>query len=800
MSFFEALKENENTNASESFSNSKDYILNKMHIDVPEGIFKSFIKELFYPVSIKNQNGFLISNIFSITNILNVPLPIVLRLVRSIKNESDPYLILEEDFMKICTCLYCSTFEEKIDYFFKICAVSNSDNIFKSDIIILFKHLNHNDIENIMELIEDFFDNGKDYLPKKQYLSQVMKNSDLVFLFFFTITNNKLFNEDLINFYDNNLIENIIHQTSIRKNLTSKTLNSQLNFKKFQLKKVTLKQSYNDFKVFNSEMTLKDDDNPYANNNTSIKRTTKNNNTYCPSSKLLNILNKTFHFNFSYPSNKETADINNNNNINFDLEEFGNCDDLEELSLFENQVVDSLKQILQKKSDVKKKDNKEKENEKTNTLIPTKKQSIKLTPPRTTKKSCDDVVLSDIQPRKYLDEPNQGISSFFAEKSCSVVIGNMKTSQFDKNNKIKEFDKIELKKYGEVKLYLNGDFLFIVVCPEPSQNTVFNCSPKKKLPKVPKIILLKNICFAVNLNQNTIIFKPCSHKKLEFVFPKKSAFNKFIQKLDKINPNNYLRYQLDYEVLELLSQEEPLSFYSVKNKLSNKILKQKTISKVSCQEKEFQFEKYVLHYLKLYPHKNIVHIIDIYETLDNIIIIFELQQSKNSVIDVHKFLYDLIEGINYLHSNGILHRNISIENIINDSENNNFKVSNFSISRTFFPSETFKDDLPFGIYTSPEIIEGKIYNNSCDLWSYGIICYCLIEGKFPFQEENKDTMIMNINEFLSKVLGKVTEFWKNQNKLYEKILAKTLIKSIFSRPSSEEIIKLFNDCKITTNN
>jgi hypothetical protein len=57
-------------------------------------------------------------------------------------------------------------------------------------------------------------------------------------------------------------------------------------------------------------MTLKDDDNPYANNNTSIKRTTKNNNTYCPSSKLLNILNKTFHFNFSYPSNKETADIN----------------------------------------------------------------------------------------------------------------------------------------------------------------------------------------------------------------------------------------------------------------------------------------------------------------------------------------------------------------------------------------------------------------------------------------------------------------------------------------------------------
>ena len=124
------------------------------------------------------------------------------------------------------------------------------------------------------------------------------------------------------------------------------------------------------------------------------------------------------------------------------------------------------------------------------------------------------------------------------------------------------------------------------------------------------------------------------------------------------------------------------------------------------------------------------------------------------------------------------------------------KISNFSLSRTFFPSETFKDDLPFDLYTSPEIIEGKLYNSSCDLWSYGIICYCLLVGKFPFKEENKDTMILNINEFLSSTLVKVTEFWKNKNKLYEKILTKTLIKSIFSRPSSEEIIKLFKDCSI----
>jgi serine/threonine protein kinase len=273
---------------------------------------------------------------------------------------------------------------------------------------------------------------------------------------------------------------------------------------------------------------------------------------------------------------------------------------------------------------------------------------------------------------------------------------------------------------------------------------------------------------------------------------KTTQFNKFIKKIDKINPNNYLRYQLEYEVIELLSEEEPLSFYSVKHKSSGSILKEKTISKLKYQENELGLEKYVLNYLKQHPHKNIVNIRDIYESVDNLHIIFEHQQKKSANIDIYTFLYDLLQGLHYLHSNGIVHRNISIENVIHDTQNGCcFKISNFSLSRTFFPSETFKDDLPFGVFSAPEVIEGKKYNSSCDIWSYGIVCFCILEGRIPFKEGKKDEMINNINDFLSKVLVKHIDDWKKRNKVYDKILSKTLIKSMFARPTTNDLLKMF---------
>jgi aurora kinase len=38
-------------------------------------------------------------------------------------------------------------------------------------------------------------------------------------------------------------------------------------------------------------------------------------------------------------------------------------------------------------------------------------------------------------------------------------------------------------------------------------------------------------------------------------------------------------------------------------------------------------------------------------------------------------------------------------------------------------------------YLSPEMVEGRIHNESVDVWSLGILLYELLCGKPPFEEE-----------------------------------------------------------------
>jgi len=42
-------------------------------------------------------------------------------------------------------------------------------------------------------------------------------------------------------------------------------------------------------------------------------------------------------------------------------------------------------------------------------------------------------------------------------------------------------------------------------------------------------------------------------------------------------------------------------------------------------------------------------------------------------------------------------------------------------------------------YLSPEALAGS-YTINCDLWSVGIITYCLLTGIFPYYAKNKEKM------------------------------------------------------------
>lgn len=47
-------------------------------------------------------------------------------------------------------------------------------------------------------------------------------------------------------------------------------------------------------------------------------------------------------------------------------------------------------------------------------------------------------------------------------------------------------------------------------------------------------------------------------------------------------------------------------------------------------------------------------------------------------------------------------------------------------------------------YISPEMLEGEVYTNLIDMWSFGVITFATLSGKMPFQDENKAKLFRKI--------------------------------------------------------
>jgi serine/threonine protein kinase len=98
----------------------------------------------------------------------------------------------------------------------------------------------------------------------------------------------------------------------------------------------------------------------------------------------------------------------------------------------------------------------------------------------------------------------------------------------------------------------------------------------------------------------------------------------------------------------------------------------------------------------------------------------------------------LVTGLNHVHKNGIVHRDMKPENILIDEKNNTLKIIDFGLSKIDTPGSKGPSMLvgtPF--YMAPEIFAEKgksdAYKAPVDMWSLGILMYVLVTGNPPFR-------------------------------------------------------------------
>ncbi|CAJ1423859.1 unnamed protein product [Effrenium voratum] len=111
----------------------------------------------------------------------------------------------------------------------------------------------------------------------------------------------------------------------------------------------------------------------------------------------------------------------------------------------------------------------------------------------------------------------------------------------------------------------------------------------------------------------------------------------------------------------------------------------------------------------------------------------------------------LLEGIGYMHSHHVLHRDLKLENIlIKDSSHSeeegcplhNIKIADFGLSKSQVRRASSKQVERMQLertmtavgtpdYVAPEVLDGT-YDERVDFWSFGVILYAILCGRMPF--------------------------------------------------------------------
>jgi len=114
--------------------------------------------------------------------------------------------------------------------------------------------------------------------------------------------------------------------------------------------------------------------------------------------------------------------------------------------------------------------------------------------------------------------------------------------------------------------------------------------------------------------------------------------------------------------------------------------------------------------------------------------------------DARKFMRQIVSALEYCHSLLIIHRDLKPENLLLD-EGYNIKISDFGLSNIMEPGKRFTTFCGSLHYACPEILRGEEYvGPGVDIWSMGVILYCLVVGRQPWDAENAQGLIKSILE------------------------------------------------------
>ena len=408
---------------------------------------------------------------------------------------------------------------------------------------------------------------------------------------------------------------------------------------------------------------------------------------------------------------------------------------------------------------------------------------------------CNNKKFENIPFKKYESTPIKGHHRYI---SC----GEMKTDFLNKFDKKNKFKKNENEKNENLNKENNNSLLIDRNYPKKNifedinyENYIYKISENNKITKYYLLLITNEIYYYKNSDKRQLIgmhnLSSCFLKEYENK-GEKIIDNKYYYSFSLVFKSNSKTRKFYVSDLEIYNQfisnikkaighRNFEDYYEIKNEIGigrnshvNLGIQKSTgdlvaikIKKKDESKKEEELVRYEIDILKFCHHKNIVHLIDYFETIENIIIVlnyvegctfgnylkennFNLKESKASNI-----VLQIAKGLKYLHNFGIVHRDLKPDNILitkkNEDSEIEVKIMDFGLSKIVSSEEKLNEGFGTLYYAAPEIIQNNPYNKEIDVWSLGVILFYMFTGCYPFKGKDEE-------EIEEKIINEPVEF------------------------------------------
>jgi len=218
----------------------------------------------------------------------------------------------------------------------------------------------------------------------------------------------------------------------------------------------------------------------------------------------------------------------------------------------------------------------------------------------------------------------------------------------------------------------------------------------------------------------------------------------------------------------------------------------KLVCKRDLNEHRTSRLKTEIELLQSLDHRSIIKLLNVYESDENVYLVFEYKncdlytfiQNNGPVSEMvaMEIFNHLVDAVAFCHSQGVVHLDIKLENILIDQETLEVYLADFGFANYYDKITKMEKWCGSPFTVAPEIINRAPYNPELvDLWALGSVLYTMLNGSYPYQAPTVDEVLRKTRA------GKMNPFHSSVGYSVRDLIVKILVLDPSKRITLEQL-------------